>query len=116
MAQKVQVTLIDDLSGGEADETVTFALDGSFYEIDLSSANAAKLRAGLGPFLGAARRHSGRVAGGRGRRRPAHPSGAPDVAQVRTWAKAAGFTVSQRGRVPQHVLEAYQKATASVCG
>ena len=40
MAQKVEVHLEDDLDGGPADDTVTFALDGKDYEIDLSTANA----------------------------------------------------------------------------
>ncbi|TMR20990.1 Lsr2 dimerization domain-containing protein, partial [Actinomadura geliboluensis] len=38
MAQKVQVLLVDDLDGGEADETVAFSIDGASYEIDLSGA------------------------------------------------------------------------------
>ena len=44
MAQKVQVILVDDIDGGTAEETVSFSLDGVSYEIDLSTANAAKLR------------------------------------------------------------------------
>ncbi len=47
MAQRVQVVLEDDLDGGKADETVTFGLDGTAYEIDLSKKNAAKLRDAL---------------------------------------------------------------------
>ncbi|CAM5611462.1 hypothetical protein SBADM41S_11915 [Streptomyces badius] len=50
MAQKVQVLLVDDLDGVEADETVTFALDGKTYEIDLATANADKLRGLLEPY------------------------------------------------------------------
>src|SRR4051812_41204704 len=49
MAQRVEVVLIDDVDGGEAAETVAFALDGANYEIDLSEENAAKLRDGLAP-------------------------------------------------------------------
>ena len=44
MAQKVVVSLVDDLDSSEADETVEFGLDGATYEIDLSDANAATLR------------------------------------------------------------------------
>ena len=44
MAKTVIVKLTDDLDGGDADETVQFALDGKSYEIDLSSANASKFR------------------------------------------------------------------------
>jgi hypothetical protein len=45
--------LIDDIDGGEADETITFALDGTQYEIDLSGKNAAKMRDGLARYIGA---------------------------------------------------------------
>ena len=44
MAQKVTVELEDDLDGGPADETVRFGVDGSEYEIDLSTKNAAAFR------------------------------------------------------------------------
>ena len=44
MAQKVQVLLVDDLDGGDATETVSFGLDGTSYEIDLSAKNADELR------------------------------------------------------------------------
>ena len=47
MAQKVQVILVDDIDGGEADETVSFSLDGVSYEIDLSESNATELRDAL---------------------------------------------------------------------
>ncbi|MBC7269564.1 MAG: Lsr2 family protein, partial [Streptomyces sp.] len=49
MAQKNVVMLIDDLDGGDADETVSFSLDGVSYEIDLNAGNAAKMREALAP-------------------------------------------------------------------
>ena len=66
MAQKVQVLLVDDLDGGEADETVTFALDGKTYEIDLTTSNADKLRGLLDPYVKGGRRTGGRASGGGG--------------------------------------------------
>ena len=63
MAQKVQVQLIDDLDGSEADGAVRFGLDGTEYEIDLSAGHAQELRGALARYVGAARR-----AGGGGRR------------------------------------------------
>lgn len=69
MAQKVQVLLVDDLDGVEADETVTFALDGKTYEIDLTTANADKLRGLLEPYTKGGRRTGGRAATGRGKGR-----------------------------------------------
>ena len=51
MAKTVIVKLTDDIDGGDADETVQFALDGRSYEIDLSTANASKLRDALKPYV-----------------------------------------------------------------
>ncbi|MEU6139880.1 Lsr2 family protein [Streptomyces sp. NPDC047081] len=111
MAQKVQVLLVDDLDGGEADETVTFALDGKTYEIDLTTANADKLRGLLDPYVKGGRRTGGRASGGRGKARAAS-GGSQDTAQIRAWAKENGFEVNDRGRVPASIREAYEKANA----
>ncbi|MFR0358312.1 histone-like nucleoid-structuring protein Lsr2 [Streptomyces sediminimaris] len=111
MAQKVQVLLVDDLDGGEADETVTFALDGKTYEIDLTTANADKLRDLLEPYVKGGRRTGGRSSGGRGKARAAS-GGSQDTAQIRAWAKENGYEVNDRGRVPASIREAYEKANA----
>jgi hypothetical protein len=112
VAQKVQVLLLDDLSGGEADETVTFALDGKSYEIDLNSENADKLRTALEPYVKAGRRAGGsRAARGRGRAAaPAGGASSQDTAKIRAWAKENGYEVNDRGRVPANIREAYEKA------
>ncbi|MEU4169050.1 Lsr2 family protein [Streptomyces sp. NPDC026665] len=109
MAQKVQVLLVDDLDGGEADETVTFALDGKTYEIDLTTANADKLRGLLDAYVKGGRRTGGRASGGRGKARVAS-GGAQDTALIRAWAKENGLEVNDRGRVPATIREAYEKA------
>ena len=92
MAQKVVVSLVDDLDGGSAEETVLFGLDGKIYEIDLSDANAAKLRDAVAEFVAAARRPGG---GQRGR--TASATGVPrpviDREQnqaIREWARGRG--------------------------
>ncbi|MBT2382703.1 Lsr2 family protein [Streptomyces sp. ISL-11] len=110
MAQKVQVLLVDDLDGGEADETVTFALDGKTYEIDLTTANADKLRGLLEPYTKSGRRTGGRAAAGRSKARAASTGGSPDTAKIRAWAKKNGYNVNDRGRVPADIREAYEKA------
>ena len=56
MAQKVTVALEDDLTGGPADETVRFSVEGTDYEIDLSAKNAAAFRKQLAPFVEHARK------------------------------------------------------------
>ncbi|MFJ3518701.1 Lsr2 family protein [Streptomyces sp. NPDC090131] len=110
MAQKVQVLLVDDLDGGEADETVTFALDGKTYEIDLTTANAEKLRGLLDPYTKGGRRTGGRATGARAKGRGSVATGHPDTAEIRAWAKENNYNVNDRGRVPAEIREAYEKA------
>jgi hypothetical protein len=55
MAQTIIVQLIDDLDGSHADETVSFALDGKSYEIELNKKNATALRKALAPYIEQAR-------------------------------------------------------------
>jgi hypothetical protein len=108
MAQKVQVILVDDIDGGEAEESVSFALDGVNYEIDLSENNAASLREALAPWVGHARKVGGRSGGRRGSRGRA--AAKADLGDVRSWARDNGFTVSDRGRVSSEVMQAYEAA------
>lgn len=112
MARKIVHQLIDDIDGTVLDagsgETIHFSLDGTAYEIDLTEANAAQLRSALAPFITAGRR-IGRGAGAPAKRGGA-PSGRSDLAAVRTWANANGHAVSDRGRVPAAVLDAYDAA------
>ncbi|CUU56520.1 Lsr2 protein [Parafrankia irregularis] len=112
MAQKTIVSLIDDLSGETADETVRFGLDGAQYEIDLSEVNAKKLREALASFVSAGRRSGGRPAGGRRAPHAASPrSAAADrTADIREWARDNGYTVSDRGRIASNIVEAFDKA------
>jgi hypothetical protein len=109
MAQKVHVHLEDDLDGGPADDTVTFALDGKDYEIDLSTTNAEKLREVLRPFAEAGRKTARSDGGPRGTRSRATGSD-PDTAKIRAWAKENGHEVSDRGRIHQSVKDAYYAA------
>ncbi|MFI1408724.1 Lsr2 family protein [Streptomyces sp. NPDC020707] len=108
MAQKTVVTLIDDINGGEADETLVFGLDGKSFEIDLNGANAKKLRKALEKYIEAGRKTGGRSAT-RGRGAVAK-AGGEDTAAIRAWAKENGYDVNDRGRVPANIREAYAKA------
>ncbi|GGG69666.1 Lsr2 family protein [Kocuria dechangensis] len=107
MAQNVVIELEDDLDGGPADETLSFALDERDYEIDLSAANAQMLRRPCAP----ARRPAARP--------PRAPVGAAgptasssETAKIRAWAKEHGHQVSDRGRIHQHIRDAYYVATS----
>ena len=109
------VVLVDDLDGGEATEQVRFGVDGRSYEIDLSAANSAVLREALAPFVSAARREGSRRPAGRSTPAvsPAPSRSAADRAQnqaIRKWAIGQGMKISERGRLPSSVVEAYHRS------
>ncbi len=110
MAQRTIVELTDDLDGGKAEETISFRLDGTGYEIDLSKANADRFRETTSQYVRAARRAGGTGAG-RGRQRPVGAGASrSQTAGIRAWAVANGHNVSSRGRIPASVQAAYEAA------
>ncbi|TCC66540.1 Lsr2 family protein [Kribbella pittospori] len=109
MVQRVEIRLTDDLDGSEIPtgkgETVTFALDGRSYEIDLRTRHAAALRAALGPYV-----EAGRPIKSRRGRRLSRTTVDADARTVKEWARANGYEVNDRGRVPAHIREAFDAA------
>ncbi|WP_229401504.1 histone-like nucleoid-structuring protein Lsr2 [Micromonospora okii] len=113
MARKVITVLTDDLDGGKADRTVEFSLDGVAYTIDVSDENAGTLRKALDPYINAGRRIGrGPVEAPRAVRRPGRGSvSGMDREQnraIREWASKNGYEISDRGRIPVSVVEAYK--------
>lgn len=113
MARRIVHQLVDDLDGTVLEigsgETVLFSVDGTAYEIDLGTDNAAALRDAFAPYIAAGRTVSGSrptAASSRRRRR----TGQVDYGPIREWAKANGLHVSERGRVPASVIDAYDAA------
>jgi hypothetical protein len=111
MAQRTQIVLTDDLDGTDVrsgrGETISFALDGQTYEIDLTTKNAAALRKALSPYVRAGRR----VTISRGAKVKRVQVG-PDAKTIKEWARANGYEVSDRGRIPNDVRQAFEAATA----
>jgi nucleoid-associated protein Lsr2 len=120
MAQKTIVTLVDDLTGEAAENisTVEFTLDGRTYELDLTEENNTKLHDALSQYVNAGRKIGGR------RRSGAHPGRAikstgrtagynrEALKSIRAWAKTNGYNVSDRGRLPAEVVQAWENAQA----
>src|SRR2546426_10697083 len=111
MAKRIIHMLVDDIDGGEADETVRFGLDGTQYEIDLSKKNAAKLRDALTKYTAAGTKvgragPASRNVASRGRTAPARPDRDQNRA-IRKWAQSKGIAVSDRGRIKQDVVDRY---------
>ena len=96
VAVEVTERLIDDLDGSAAAETVSFALDGASYEIDLSKRNAAAFRKSLDRYVSAARRQGGTPPAARTRQankskaNRAKPKRQFDLVQLREWAGSNG--------------------------
>jgi hypothetical protein len=112
VAKRTIHVLVDDLDGGDADETVKFAIDGVQYEIDLSKKNAAKLRDAVAPYVAAGSKvgRGGVVVGGRAASARGRGGAAADREQnraIREWAQAKGIKVSDRGRIKQEVVDRF---------
>ena len=115
MAKQVITVLTDDLDGTDADRTVEFGLDGVNYTIDLSDKNAGKLRKALDPYITAGHRASRGTAAGRGgsRTRTGTAVGRSSREQnqaIRSWAVKNGYDVSERGRIPASVVDAFHQS------
>lgn len=107
MAQKVTVTLEDDLVGGSAVETLRFGLEGAEYEIDLNRKNAAAFRSQLKPFV----EHGRKASRGLARRGSRTAAARRRSGEIRSWAKASGIELSDRGRIPGSVIEQFRAAS-----
>lgn len=113
MARVVEVRNVDDVDGSEADETVTYAVDGIEYQIDLSAENAEKFRDTFAPWVEKSRRAPSRRGGRRQSAAKPSPTGRGkevDSAQVRDWARANGIDVSAKGRLPASLVEQFLAA------
>lgn len=111
MAQKTLIQLVDDLDGtvlnnGEG-RTVTFALEGVSYEIDLSQAHVDELTDALAPYVAAGRKLGGRKSAAGTSTTKSDPA---ELQKIREWASKNGHTVSSRGRISMTVRDAYNAA------
>jgi hypothetical protein len=109
--QHAHITLVDDIDGTEATETVSFMLDGAEYIIDLSDEHAGDLREELRRYIEVARR-----TGGRATRRRLTEVGTrvtaagfeTESSRIREWAAGKGISVNAQGRIPQDIIDAYR--------
>jgi len=105
MAQQIQTLFIDDIDGSAADGTVRFGLDGTDFEIDLSTTHNAELHQVLATYVTHARKvGSPARRSSRGRR----SADGIDSHKVREWARAQGIDIKERGRVPGEIIDKYK--------
>lgn len=109
-----KIVRIDDLDSSEVDvKPITIGLNGSWYELDLGPKNTAKIQSLLAPYLEAGKRRGGAPSTTRPRAKgttkgSTNPKELLD--SIRHWANQNGHPVSPRGRVPQDVMSAFEKA------
>ena len=115
MAQKVIREFIDDIDGSEAERTFTFAVDGTNYEIDLSSQNIKEFNEAIAGFVESARKVKTSDNGRRARKTSTRDSGRSreQTQAVRDWARQQGHTINDRGRVPAAIQQAFDQAHQS---
>lgn len=114
MARRIVHQLVDDIDGsvlevGEG-ETVHFSLNGTAYEIDLNTAHADELRKALAPYVAAGRKAGSSSNTSRTSSARKRPARNPEVAAIRAWANDNGHKLSERGRIPAQVVDAYNAA------
>src|SRR3954471_4623013 len=90
-----------------AEESVSFSVNGTSYELDVCAQHASALRDAFAPFVGVARRSAGR---GTGRRRRGGANASGRAGEIRDWARSQGITVSERGRIPADLAAKYDAA------
>jgi hypothetical protein len=110
MAKTTIVRITDDLDGSAAQKTVSFSFEGKSYEIDLSKKNATALEKALKPYIEAARRVRRPTGRATGRSGNVSLQGKRDLNVIRAWARANGYMVADRGRIPVNVVEAFESA------
>ncbi|MDV6264659.1 histone-like nucleoid-structuring protein Lsr2 [Rhodococcoides yunnanense] len=121
MAKRVTTQLVDDIDGSviddESGETIEFAIDGVEYSIDLKAKNANEFHKKLDYSVG----HATRVGGRTRTATPAAAAAAPaadgsgqrdreQTRAIRQWAFDQGYEISERGRIPANIEEAYNAA------
>jgi hypothetical protein len=114
MAQKVIRRFIDDIDGSEAQRTFSFAVDGTHYEIDLSSDNIKEFNDAIAGFIESARKVTTTGEGRRARKTSPPTSGAgrsrEQMQAVRRWARQHGHRINDRGRIPASIQQAFDQA------
>ena len=109
MAQKTVVTVLCDLphdSDVAGTESISFGVDGNAYQIDLCAPHSEEFGKNVGAFA----EHARRVLVGGRRRRTKPGTTRRRGADIREWARTRGHEVSDRGRIPDSVIAAYDAA------
>lgn len=114
MAKQVVEVTVDDLTGQPIEgtvHTVTLMVNDRSTQVDLSEENAKRLDTFLAPYFSQAPKQVPAAPAGK-TNLPTQKTTASSRAlnEIRAWAKKNGYTVSNRGRIPFAVMDAYTRS------
>ena len=98
-----------DLSQQTGASTVSFGLGETWYEVDLTEAERKELEAALSRYVEAGRK-AARTAWAAPSTRFVPGTSNEEREAIRTWAKANGFSIAAKGKIPNKIYRAYQEA------
>ncbi|MDR2256213.1 MAG: Lsr2 family protein [Arthrobacter sp.] len=110
MAEIQTTQLINDLTGKPLDREnhtrIQFSVDGKHYQIDLDHEGAELFHESIREFV----ENAAPVKADRKARVSRPSAGSGEQTKMREWAKANGYEVAERGRIPASIQEAYAAA------
>lgn len=118
MATVTRFEFTDDIDGKALDvddlNIVTWSWLGVDYEFETSTANLDRIENGRLPMstlLAKSRRIGGRKRAP-SHKRPSRPTdgGPSEATTIRQWAIGSGYGISERGRIPAHIIDAFTAA------
>lgn len=108
MAKHFTVTLTDDVTGetlGDDGHTVDFTwIDGKRRQLDLTNDTYNAMIEAMAPYVDAAQILTNK---GAPVKRTRAKTG---TKEIRSWARRNGYEVSDRGRIPDDIVQAYEAA------
>lgn len=108
MAHRTQVEIVDDLDGKSEAQPLHFysPITGDKIAIDLGDANAERLEKALAQ---AEKKLKQFIESGRKAKKSSRKSSI-NSKRIRAWAKSQGMDVSERGRLPKEVVDAFNSS------
>ncbi len=102
--------VVDDIDGTEPARKVRFGYDGRNYEIDLNRENEKVLRDALAIFISHAKCTNPKTGRSKPKVRKGSSADFGSPAAIRAWANENGYRLAERGKLPQEVRDAYDRA------
>ncbi|QNN99382.1 Lsr2-like DNA bridging protein [Gordonia Phage Sephiroth] len=119
MSRKEVLEITDDYDGklinpDEEWSPVPFVVNGTAYQLDLRAANQDRFYKDMDKWINKATK-VGRApkVGGSKPAKPASDTSGHNLTAIREWANNNGYTVSEKGRIPKHIMEAYEANEAA---